>query len=156
MTKSLILRLANELRVSDTELLVVIIPAEFEFRADKWAKVLHKNPKMRAIDFDVKKPEGIVTEFLETSGISYLLLRPELEEYGRETGEKLYLNEEGEIHWNSSGHAFAAQLIYRRLKRDYRLIPGATYTTYGGKSCAAENFHFNYLSAACPSSESIH
>jgi hypothetical protein len=143
ITKSLIMKLANELRVSGTDFLVVIIPAEFEFIPDKWNKVLHKHPGMKAIDFDVRKPERILTGFLEASGIGYLLLRPEFEEYGRRTAKELYLKEEGEIHWNSNGHALAAQVIYRKLKEDYRLIPGAAYTTFEGKLCASENSYEN-------------
>jgi hypothetical protein len=158
VTKSLILRLADELRVSGTGFLVVIVPAEFEFRADKWDKVLHKNSRMRSIDFDVRKPERILTGFLEANGIDYLLLRPEFEEYVRETGKDLHFNQEGEIHWNSNGHAIAAQLIYGKLKEDYRLIPRATYTntTFKDKSCAAQNPYISLSSSDCSSSKNIH
>lgn len=120
VTKSLISGLANELRMSDTEFLVVVIPNEFEFRPDKWNKVLHKNPKMKTVNFDVKKPERILKEFLETNNIDYLLLRPKFEEYSGKTGKDLYLYDG--LHWNSDGHALVAQLIYRKL-RDYELTP---------------------------------
>lgn len=69
-----------------------------------------------------KKPEHILSKFLDVNGIDYLLLRPEFEKYTKETGKDLHFHYKYEHHWNSDGHALAAQLIYRKLKDD-RLIP---------------------------------
>jgi len=42
-------------------------------------------------------------------------LRPEFEKYSRETGKRLHFPYKYENHWNTEGHALAAQLIYDKL-----------------------------------------
>ena len=111
------MKLANELETDKIGFLVVVIPNEFEFRPDIWDKALDENPQMRTL-IDLKKPESILTNFLETNKIDYLLLRPEFEEYSKETGKDLHFHYEYENHWNANGHALAAQLIYKKLQED--------------------------------------
>jgi hypothetical protein len=115
ITKALILKLAGELEGDKIGFLVVVIPNEFEFRSDIWDKILNENPQMKTIKLDLRKPEHILSNFLEANKIDYLLLRPEFEKYSRETGKRLHFPYKYENHWNTEGHALAAQLIYDKL-----------------------------------------
>ena len=115
ITKALILKLAKELETDKIGFLVVVIPNEFEFRPDRWNKILDEYPQMRSIKFDLRKPERILSNFFDTNKIDYLLLRPEFEKYSRETGKRLHFPYKYENHWNTEGHALAAQLIYDKL-----------------------------------------
>ncbi len=121
ITKALILKLAKELETDKIGFLVVVIPSEFEFRPDIWNKILDEHPQMKAIKFDLKKPERILSNFFETNKIDYLLLRPEFEKYTKETGKRLHFPYEYEHHWNAQGHALTAELIYEKLK-DNKLV----------------------------------
>jgi hypothetical protein len=122
VTKGLILKLANELEINKIGLLVVIIPNEFEFKPDRWDKILDKNPQMRTRRFDIKKPERILLNFLAANNIDYLLLRPEFEKYSKDTGKDLHFQASHDGHWNTNGHALAAELIYKKVKED-KLVP---------------------------------
>jgi lysophospholipase L1-like esterase len=120
VTNGLILKLAKELEMDKIGFLVVIIPNEFEFRPEMRDGIL-KNPQLRTL-IDLKKPERILSNFLEANNIDYLLLRPEFEEYTKETRKRLQFPYEYENHWNADGHALTAQLIYKKLKDD-ELVP---------------------------------
>lgn len=116
VTKGLILKSAKELETDKIGFLVVVIPGELEFRPDIWNKTLDDHPQMKAIKFDLKKPERILSNFFKTNKIDYLVLRPEFEKYTKETGKRLHFPYEYEPHWNAQGHALAAELIYEKLK----------------------------------------
>jgi hypothetical protein len=122
VTKALILKSAQELEMDKIKFLVIIIPDEREFRPDRWDKVLEQYPQMRALKFDLRKPEHILSTFLATNNIDYLLLRPEFEKYSKKTGKDLHFHYAYDNHWNVNGHALAAQLIYERLSDD-KLVP---------------------------------
>jgi len=118
VTKALILKLAKKLETNQIAFLVVVIPSQFEFRPDNWNKTLYENPWMRSLEFDLKKPERILSSFLEANGIDYLLLRPGFEKLSKETGKDLHFQYVYDNHWNANGNIVAAQLIYSKLKDD--------------------------------------
>ncbi|MGH7908378.1 MAG: hypothetical protein ACRENW_00840 [Thermodesulfobacteriota bacterium] len=118
VTKALILEIAKELETNKIRFLVVVIPSEFEFRPDIWDKTLNENLWMRSLEFDLKKPERILSSFLKANGIDYLLLRPGFEKYTKETGKDLHFHYIYDNHWNANGNVVAGQLIYSKLKDD--------------------------------------
>lgn len=118
ITKALILELVAELNRSHTSFLVVVIPDELEFRADRWQQLLIKHPQLRALRFDLRKPERILSKFLRDNRVSYLLLRPAFERRTKDTGEDLHFHLPGDTHWNTQGHALAASEIFEKLVRD--------------------------------------
>lgn len=120
VTKGLILKLAKELEMSKIGFSVVVIPEEREFRPDIQDKIL-ENPQTKAL-LDIRKPERILSNFLEANNIDYLLLRPEFEKYTTGTGKRLHFPYKYENHWNANGHVFTAELIYKKLKED-KLVP---------------------------------
>lgn len=122
VTKALILKLAQELEMDKIKFLVVVIPDEREFRPDRWDRILKEYPYLKHFKFDLRKPEHILSGFLEANNISYLLLRPEFEKYSQETGKDLHFHYSYDNHWNTNGHELAARLIYEKL-RDDQLVP---------------------------------
>lgn len=118
VTKALILKIAKELEMNNTGFLVLVIPSEVEFRHDIWDKTLEENPSLRSLEFDLKKPERILSSFLEGNGIDYLLLRPGFEKYTKETSKDLHFHYVYDNHWNANGNAVAAKLVYSKLKDD--------------------------------------
>jgi hypothetical protein len=116
VTKSLILQLAKQLDMDKIGFLVVVIPDVIEFQSDMRDKIL-ENPRMRTL-IDLKKPEGILSNFLEANKIDYLLLRPDFEKYTKDSGKRLIFPPEYGYHFNADGHALTAQLIYKKLKSD--------------------------------------
>jgi hypothetical protein len=115
VTKALLLEVRHELEVKKIGFLVVVVPMELEFRPEGWDKTPYKNPQERSPKFDVRKPERILSNFLEAHNIEHLLLRPEFEQYTKVIGQDLYLQDANEIHWNDNGHRFVAELVYKQL-----------------------------------------
>ena len=124
VTKALILKIAKEVEMNKIRFLVVVIPSEVEFRPDIWDKTLDEDPSMRLLDFDLKKPERILSRFLEVNGIDYLLLRPGFEKYTKENSKALHFHYVYDNHWNANGNAVAAKLVYSKLKDDKLLQIG--------------------------------
>jgi hypothetical protein len=123
VTKALILRISEELKENKIGFLVVIIPSEYELRPDFWDEYLKNYPSV-TLEFDLEKPERILSDFLRSNNIDYLLLSPEFKEYTNNTGERLHWHYKYDGHWNANGHALAAQLIYKKLLDD-NLVPHA-------------------------------
>lgn len=115
VTKALILRISKVLEENKIGLLVVVIPDECEFGPDLWSRWCNT---IRTIKFDLEKPERILSEFLKEHRIDYLQLLPEFKKYTNDTSERLYFPYTYDNHWNASGHALAAELIYDKLKND--------------------------------------
>jgi hypothetical protein len=67
---------------------------------------------------DVKKPEGVLSNFLEANKIDYLLLRPDFEIYTKDSGKRLNFPPEYGNRFNADGHDLTAQRIYKKLKSD--------------------------------------
>jgi len=121
VTKALILKIAKELEMNKIRFLVVVLPSEVEFRPDIWDKTLDEDPSMRLLEFDLIKPERILSSFLEANWIDYLLLRPGFEKYTKETSKDLHFHYVYDNHWNANGNAVAAKLVYSKLK-DNKLV----------------------------------
>lgn len=115
--KSLILDMATELNRLKVSFVVVVIPNGWEFQPDRWQQVLNENPQMRALRFDLRKPERILSEFFQENRIKYLLLRPAFERRTKQTGEDLHFHRPVDNHWNVEGHALAASEIFEGLVR---------------------------------------
>jgi lysophospholipase L1-like esterase len=119
ITKALILRISRECKINKIGFLVVVIPDELEFRSDKWDEILDKNPQMRTLKYDLRKPERILSNFFDANKIGYLLLRPGFEKYTKETGKDLHFHYRYDhLHWNAQGHTLTAELIYEKLKEN--------------------------------------
>ncbi len=114
VTEALILKISDELKEKNIGFRVVVIPNEFEFRPDRLGEL----PQTTDLRFDLRKPERLLLNFLAGKSIDYVALRPGFEKYSKETGSDLYLHHAYDNHLNANGHAFAAELIYKKLIED--------------------------------------
>jgi hypothetical protein len=93
-------------------LAVVVIPTEAQVYPERWADV-RRRFALRDEDFDLDKPQRILSEYAAASGIPLIDLLPVLRAAGV-TGGPLYFRRD--IHWTPRGHAVAADEILRRLR----------------------------------------
>jgi len=99
-------------------LAVVAIPTRAQVQPESWSAVL-RTYRLRAEDFDLDKPQQILAAFANESGIPLIDLLPPLRA-ARASGGPVYFDRD--THWNSRGHAVAADEILRQL-RAMKLLP---------------------------------
>jgi lysophospholipase L1-like esterase len=99
-------------------LAVVAIPTEAQVDPDAW-DAARRRYGLREEDFDLEKPQRVLTAFAAERGIPLIDLLPALRA-ARGTGPRLYSR--SDIHWTPRGHAVAAEEILRRL-RSSSLLP---------------------------------
>jgi hypothetical protein len=92
-------------------LAVVVIPTEAQVYPERWDDV-RRRFALRDEDFDLDKPQRILSEYAAASGIPLIDLLPVLRA-ARATGGPLYFRRD--IHWTPRGHAVAADEILLRL-----------------------------------------
>jgi hypothetical protein len=101
-------------------LAVIVIPTEAQVYPDRW-DAARRRFNLRDEDFDLEKPQRLLSAFASAHGIPLIDLLPTLR-LARETGGPLYF--ETDIHWTPRGHAVAADEILRRL-RAMGLLPSS-------------------------------
>jgi hypothetical protein len=92
-------------------LAIVVMPTEAQVYPERWDDV-RRRFVLRDEDFDLEKPQRILSEYAAASGIPLIDLLPVLRA-ARATGGPLYSR--SDIHWTPRGHAVAADEILRRL-----------------------------------------
>jgi len=92
-------------------LAVVMIPTEAQVYPERWDDV-RRRFALRDEDFDLDKPQRILSEYAVATGIPMVDLLPVLRA-ARHTGGPLYFRRD--IHWTSRGHEVAADEILQRL-----------------------------------------
>ena len=102
-----------------SRLAIVAIPTEAQVYPARWAEV-RRRYDLREEDFDLEKPQRLLTAFAAERGIPFIDLLPALRTASG-TGGPLYF--ETDIHWTARGHAVAGEEILRRLG-DMKLPPG--------------------------------
>ncbi len=107
-------RLHREVAAAGSELVVMIIPDEYQ--AD--SQVLAAAGGNEA-DFDLELPQRRLKAFFEEHGIRYLDVLPAFRERGSQ--ERLYLPRDS--HWNRAGNRLAAQLLLGHLNPPTFLRP---------------------------------
>jgi hypothetical protein len=101
-------------------LAIVAIPTRAQVYPDHWDAV-RRRFDLRDDDFDLEKPQRILSAFAARSGIPLIDVRPALRA-ARDTGPPLYF--ETDIHWTPRGHEVAAEEIVRQL-RALGLVPAS-------------------------------
>ena len=100
-------------------LAIVSIPTRAQVYPQHWDEV-RRRFKLRDEDFDLEKPQRLLSEFAAARGIPLIDLLPALRR-ARERDGPLYF--QTDIHWTPRGHAVAAEEILRQL-RAMSLLPG--------------------------------
>lgn len=120
ITKALILKIDKESKEKGAQLLLVSLTDRDQIHNEYWRKTLETYPEMKNIEWDLEKPEKILTDFSAENNITYLQLSPPFKDYVNRTNEKVHGHYDG--HWNDNGQRLAAELIYNKLIED-QLIP---------------------------------
>ncbi len=95
----------------DIKLVVLILPSEPQVDITLRETML-KRFSLESQDFDIARPQRILTEHLASEGIPFIDLLPSFQEAGKT--ERLYLPRN--THWNPAGNALAADVITQQLR----------------------------------------
>lgn len=114
VTKGLILQLRSEVLKHDATLFVVIIPTQFQVHEKYWQQKLDEISSMRDVQWNLKKPNVLLREFLSASEIAYLDLLPGFRRRAETSESEFYLVKDN--HWNETGHQVASELIATELR----------------------------------------
>jgi hypothetical protein len=113
-------RLAREVRRADAELVVMLIPDEFQVDDALQREVLAALGVPRAA-LDADCPQRRLGELLDEAGIRYLDLLPTFRDAG--ASHRLYYPRN--THWNDRGNALASRELARYLTRDLFAVPAS-------------------------------
>jgi hypothetical protein len=92
-------------------LAIIAIPTRSQVEPEAWAAIV-RTYRLRDEDFDLEKPQTMLTAFAGRNGIPLIDLLPTLRA-ARATGGRLYFQRD--THWTPRGLAVAADEIQRRL-----------------------------------------
>ncbi|MEM3074984.1 MAG: hypothetical protein QW727_03525, partial [Candidatus Pacearchaeota archaeon] len=98
-------------------LIVFILPDEYQINEELRNK-LYSKYNLNESDYDVYKPQEILSEFLMKRKVDYIDLIPYFENETK-NGKTLYALRD--THWNIDGNKFAAEIILRELNKRHLL-----------------------------------
>jgi hypothetical protein len=122
VTENLMLLLKEEVENQGSKLAVFSIPFREQIEEDLWRSKLSRSG-MEKREWDLNKPDRILSEVLNYAGIPFLQLVPHFRKAAE--GSALYhaMDKNGrDGHWNVDGHRLAGQVIYDWLVEE-RLLP---------------------------------
>ena len=94
-----------------------MIPTQFQVHDIYWRERIERVPAMQTTNWDLDKPNRLLTEFMKDRGIKYVDLLPDLRRQAESSDREFYLVQDN--HWNETGHAIAARLIVDALQASF-------------------------------------
>ena len=113
ITRGLVLRLRQAVEARGSRFAVVVINAKEEVAERRWRWTLFANPALKDFQWDVDKPNRLITRFLARRGIATIPLLEVFRTHFKETNTSGFY--EWDVHWAPSGHALAADAITHGL-----------------------------------------
>lgn len=110
LTEALIKELQREVESHGAKLVVLVSTDIYMVHPDQWQQVLETYPSMQNTDWDLDKPNRMITEFLQREGIPYVELTPFFRGYQLDPGQLLFWPRDR--HWNIEGHHLAGEVLY--------------------------------------------
>lgn len=98
---------------NNSDLVCIIIPTQIQVYPERWDWVC-KLKKLVKREYDILKPNKIITEFFKENNMIFVELLPYFREKINERNINLYYKDDG--HWNNTGHQMASEIIYREVK----------------------------------------
>lgn len=116
ITRQLILELKRQVEAHHARFLVVVFSPQFvHVREENWQEYLDAIPAMKALEWDIDKPDRLIVEFLTEQRIPFLQTIPYFQAEARRISQPLYFPADG--HLSPAGHWLAARLIAEALVR---------------------------------------
>ncbi len=109
LTGRLIETLANEVVGRGGRLALLYFPDRRQVLPQAWEDTLQCWPKVRAMRWDLDKPNRTLAKISQRLGVPYLDLTPSLREYVRQTGNSSFFDLDG--HFNRVGHVQVAEVV---------------------------------------------
>ncbi len=111
MTRILISELKREAENYGSNLTIVSIPFREQVYENLWKLQLSK-PGMAKREWDLNKPDQILSRFLTNAGIPFLQLLPHFKKAAEDSELYHAVGKDGKDgHWNIAGHHLAGQVI---------------------------------------------
>jgi hypothetical protein len=108
------------------KLAVFMLPLFIQMSDEKLAQFLRAQGLTRE-HITVDQPQQIMKRWGKGAGVPVIDLLPEFQEWTKERGDTLFLENDG--HWTTDGHRLAARIVSRQLM-DHRLVePGSSGKT---------------------------
>ncbi len=118
-TKTLLLKIKEDVQKLNVDLLIVQIPLPMEVYADRWNEARETYPDMKLTSWDLERPYERLARFCEDNEIKMFSLLPEFKNnYER---EKIKYHYYYDGHFNEAGHELAAELLFEYLKVNLKL-----------------------------------
>lgn len=111
LTQAALLEMKAWCGAHGARLAVVVIPTDDQVYPDRWDAV-RRRFNLRDADFDLEKPQRLLSTFAADNGVPLIDLLPTLRA-ARDSGGPLYFKTD--VHWTPRGHAVAAAEILRQL-----------------------------------------
>jgi lysophospholipase L1-like esterase len=114
ITRRLIVTLKREVESHGARFMVAVFSPQFvRVRPDNWEDWVRANPAMKAVSWDLEKPDRLIAELLSREAIPYVQTLDRFDESARASGKRYYFPSDG--HFDADGHELAAELIEQRL-----------------------------------------
>lgn len=105
VTYKLISETKKEVEEAGAKYLFIAFPGSEAVEKKKLESLYQTYPAMKTVDFDLEKPNKLLSAFCQKENIDYLFLRPPEETYNWLEG-----------HWNQAGTDLAAEFLFENLK----------------------------------------
>jgi hypothetical protein len=122
VTRMVTQELKKEAENHGSRLALISIPLKEQVYPRLWRSLL-SHPTMRNGEWDLNKPDRILSEFLSDTQIPFLPLLPHFRKAGKKSELYCRVDKDGKDgHWNVEGHRLAGQVICSWLVKQ-KLVP---------------------------------
>lgn len=111
-------RMAELLNARGKDFVVVVIPTDYQVRAEKW-RGLRRFYRLPAEGYSVNRPQEVLRDLCRRRGLKCLDLLPALRAEDGRRGPLYYQM----VHWNAAGHGLAAELLAEYLISGGFVVP---------------------------------
>jgi len=112
ITQKLLLKMKTEIGAHHAQFLLVSL-TNGDFYID--GSFVNHLRRYAQINWDIDKPDKILSDFCQEYSIPFLALTPLYRDYSKNAGHPIKFHYQYDGHWNAQGHRLAAEFIYKKL-----------------------------------------